>query len=67
MASELLGTNDISIFTSRILCKYPKGEGKEIIWHQDSLYWPLVPPSQNGIMKEGQLQTEDIAPKVVSI
>ena len=67
MASKLLGTKDISIFTSRILCKNPNGEGKEIVWHQDSLYWPLVPPATDGTPKEGALTREDIEPKVASI
>ena len=43
LASELLGSTDLSVFTSRILCKLPK-QGKEIKWHQDALYWPLEPP-----------------------
>ena len=43
VASKLLGTNNVSVFTSRILCKLP-GHGKEIPWHQDALYWPLQPP-----------------------
>ena len=43
IATRLLGTPDLSIFTSRILCKMPF-QGKEIKWHQDALYWPLQPP-----------------------
>ena len=43
VASKLLKTNNVSVFTSRILCKLP-GHGKEIPWHQDALYWPLQPP-----------------------
>ena len=43
LASELLGSTDLSVFTSRILCKLPR-RGKEIQWHQDALYWPLQPP-----------------------
>merc|ERR1712232_790972 len=43
VAQALLQTQDVSIFTSRILCKEP-GRGKEIPWHQDSNYWPLIPP-----------------------
>ena len=42
LAREMLGTPDVSVFTSRILCKLPGG--RAIPWHQDSLYWPLVPP-----------------------
>ena len=45
IASKLLGTTDLSVFTSRILCKLPH-EGKEIPWHQDALYWPLEPPME---------------------
>ena len=45
MAKQLLGTPDLSIFTSRILCKMPF-QGKEIKWHQDALYWPLQPPEK---------------------
>lgn len=44
-AKNLLGTEDIAVFTSRILCKLP-GTGKEIPWHQDSNYWPLAPPGK---------------------
>ena len=55
LASELLGSTDLSVFTSRILCKLPR-HGKEIQWHQDALYWPLQPPlnpeeHNNGIEK----------------
>jgi len=46
MAKALLQTSDVSIFTSRILCK-ESGTGKEIPWHQDSNYWPLVPPGSD--------------------
>lgn len=46
LARALLRTDDISIFTSRILCKLPGG--KEIPWHQDSLYWPLEDPATGG-------------------
>ena len=46
IASKLLETSDLSVFTSRILCKMPH-EGKEIKWHQDALYWPLQPPNEN--------------------
>eukprot|EP00040_Diaphanoeca_grandis_P016373 m.84475 g.84475 ORF g.84475 m.84475 type:complete len:283 (+) comp25756_c0_seq2:82-930(+) len=43
VAQKLLGTRDVSIFTTRILCKNA-GTGMKIDWHQDSHYWPLVPP-----------------------
>jgi ectoine hydroxylase-related dioxygenase (phytanoyl-CoA dioxygenase family) len=43
LARRLLGCADISVFTSRVLCKLPGG--REIPWHQDSLYWPLEAPS----------------------
>jgi hypothetical protein len=46
MAQLLLGTPDISVFTSRILCKLPQ-TGYEIPWHQDSNYWPLIPPHKD--------------------
>jgi ectoine hydroxylase-related dioxygenase (phytanoyl-CoA dioxygenase family) len=42
LARAMLGSEDVSVFTSRVLCKLPGG--REIPWHQDSLYWPLVPP-----------------------
>jgi len=42
MASQLLDSKDISIFTTRILCKMPQ-VGAAIPWHQDSHYWPLEP------------------------
>ena len=45
IASKLLKTTDLSVFTSRILCKLPK-KGKEIPWHQDALYWPLQEPEK---------------------
>jgi len=48
LAARLLGTEDVSIFTTRILCKLPK-TGKEIPWHQDSNYWPLIPPGKSEI------------------
>merc|ERR1712216_867952 len=54
LAKALLGTESVSIFTSRILCK-EGGTGKEIPWHQDSNYWPLVPPG-----------SEDVKPQVAS-
>ena len=55
LASKLLESTDLSVFTSRILCKLPR-HGKEIQWHQDALYWPLQPPlnpeeHNNGIEK----------------
>eukprot|EP00929_Paragymnodinium_shiwhaense_P086375 TRINITY_DN46907_c0_g1_i1.p1 TRINITY_DN46907_c0_g1~~TRINITY_DN46907_c0_g1_i1.p1 ORF type:complete len:361 (+),score=29.02 TRINITY_DN46907_c0_g1_i1:95-1177(+) len=43
VARELLGCSaaaPLRVFTSRILCKEPE-TGKEIVWHQDALYWPL--------------------------
>lgn len=48
VAKRFLKTDDVSIFTSRILCKLP-GKGKEIPWHQDSFYWPLVPPDSDTV------------------
>ena len=56
LARRLLGADDVSVFTSRILCKMPH-TGKEICWHQDSNYWPLVPPGS----------TDVVAPKVASV
>ena len=63
MASDLLGTPDISVFTSRVLCKLPK-TGKEIVWHQDSNYWPLAPPS---CLLEGDVGGDAIHPIVASL
>eukprot|EP00041_Stephanoeca_diplocostata_P007251 m.101327 g.101327 ORF g.101327 m.101327 type:complete len:284 (-) comp16802_c0_seq3:174-1025(-) len=48
VAKKLLGTQDVSIFTTRILCKPPL-VGKEIPWHQDSNYWPLIPPGETEV------------------
>lgn len=48
VAKRFLKTDDVSIFTSRILCKLP-GKGKDIPWHQDSFYWPLVPPGADAV------------------
>lgn len=62
MASELLGTEDLSVFTSRVLCKMPK-TGKEIPWHQDSNYWPLTGPENC----KAELTSEDVDPKVASL
>ena len=42
MAAQLLDTEKVSIFTTRILCKMPY-VGEAIPWHQDSMYWPLEP------------------------
>merc|ERR1719244_401475 len=42
MAAQLLETTEISIFTTRILCKMPE-VGAAVPWHQDSVYWPLQP------------------------
>ena len=42
MAGQLLETKNVSIFTTRILCKMPH-IGEAIPWHQDSKYWPLEP------------------------
>merc|ERR1711992_200298 len=42
MAGQLLKTENVSIFTTRILCKMPH-IGEAIPWHQDSMYWPLEP------------------------
>lgn len=55
LARRLLGADDVSVFTSRILCKMPH-TGKEICWHQDSNYWPLVPPGST-----------DVSPEVASV
>ena len=55
MARRLLGVEAVSIFTSRILCKAPR-TGKAIAWHQDSNYWPLIPPGG-----------ERVAPRVASV
>jgi ectoine hydroxylase-related dioxygenase (phytanoyl-CoA dioxygenase family) len=48
VARALLDCQDVSVFTSRVLCKMP-GTGKEVPWHQDSHYWPLVPPGESKI------------------
>eukprot|EP00747_Dinoflagellata_sp_TGD_P168983 gnl/TRDRNA2_/TRDRNA2_196726_c0_seq1.p1 gnl/TRDRNA2_/TRDRNA2_196726_c0~~gnl/TRDRNA2_/TRDRNA2_196726_c0_seq1.p1 ORF type:complete len:340 (-),score=58.84 gnl/TRDRNA2_/TRDRNA2_196726_c0_seq1:123-1094(-) len=48
VAKKFLRTEDVSIFTSRILCKSP-GTGAEIPWHQDSFYWPLIPPGADAV------------------
>ena len=33
---------DLALFSSHLLCK-PAGDGKGVVWHQDSVYWPLEP------------------------
>ncbi|CAJ1450604.1 unnamed protein product [Effrenium voratum] len=64
VAARILGTEDLSVFTSRILCKEPK-TGKEIVWHQDSNYWPLTAPDNP--KPTGDLTVEDVAPQVTSL
>lgn len=34
---------DIVFWTAALFCK-PGGDGREIPWHQDGVYWPLRPP-----------------------
>ncbi|CAK9079943.1 unnamed protein product [Durusdinium trenchii] len=58
VAAQILGCQDVSVFTSRILCKEP-GTGKEIVWHQDSNYWPLTDPFDAGTLTP--------APRVTSL
>jgi hypothetical protein len=35
---------DIVFWTAALFCK-PGGDGREIPWHQDGVYWPLRPPA----------------------
>jgi hypothetical protein len=35
---------DIVLFSSHLICK-AKGDGLEVPWHQDAVYWPLEPMS----------------------
>lgn len=42
LVSQLLGSEGIRIFTTRILSK-PAHTGYAVPWHQDSNYWPLEP------------------------
>ena len=48
VAQAMLQTEDVSVFTSRILCKLPH-VGKAIPYHQDSNYWPLIPPGATAV------------------
>jgi ectoine hydroxylase-related dioxygenase (phytanoyl-CoA dioxygenase family) len=48
VARLMLQTENVSVFTSRILCKLPF-VGKEIPYHQDSNYWPLIPPGETAV------------------
>ncbi len=41
MVADLLGTDDINIFATRLLCKMPE-VGSELPWHQDSRYFNLT-------------------------
>ena len=42
LVSQLLGSDGVRIFTTRILSK-PARTGYAVPWHQDSNYWPLEP------------------------
>ena len=42
IASRLLNSSSLRIFTTRILSK-PARTGYQVPWHQDSNYWPLDP------------------------
>lgn len=33
---------DLALYSSHLLCK-PAGDGKAVVWHQDSAYWALEP------------------------
>ena len=33
---------DIVFWTAALFCK-PSGDGREVAWHQDGIYWPLTP------------------------
>jgi ectoine hydroxylase-related dioxygenase (phytanoyl-CoA dioxygenase family) len=39
----LLGP-DIIFWAAALFCK-PPGEGREVAWHQDGVYWPIEPPA----------------------
>jgi ectoine hydroxylase-related dioxygenase (phytanoyl-CoA dioxygenase family) len=42
IARKLLGSDDIVLFASHLLCK-PGGDGLAVPLHQDAEYWPLKP------------------------
>ena len=42
LVESLVGP-DIVFWTAALFCK-PGGDGREIPWHQDGVYWPLRPP-----------------------
>jgi len=41
IVEEFLGP-DIALFSSHYIAK-PPGDGQEVLWHQDGVYWPLKP------------------------
>lgn len=41
VVEQIIGP-DIVLFACGLFCK-PKGDGKEIPWHQDGIFWPLDP------------------------
>ena len=44
IVTELLGTEDVKLFTTQALMK-PAFHGSIVSWHQDSAYWTSVSPS----------------------
>jgi hypothetical protein len=43
LIEPLLGP-DIIFWAAALFCK-PPGEGREVAWHQDGVYWPIEPPA----------------------
>jgi len=43
VVQELLGTEDLKLFTDQALMK-PAFHGSEVSWHQDSAYWTSIDP-----------------------
>jgi ectoine hydroxylase-related dioxygenase (phytanoyl-CoA dioxygenase family) len=42
LVESVLGP-DIIFWAAALFCK-PPGEGREVAWHQDGVYWPIDPP-----------------------
>mmetsp|Transcript_34935 Transcript_34935/g.111189 ORF Transcript_34935/g.111189 Transcript_34935/m.111189 type:complete len:302 (+) Transcript_34935:2-907(+) len=42
VAAQCLGTDDVILWACQLFAKPPR-EGRAVPWHQDGVYWPIVP------------------------
>jgi hypothetical protein len=42
VAAHCLGTDDVILWACQLFAKPPR-EGRAVPWHQDGMYWPIVP------------------------